>query len=144
APTNMAARYSAFARLRSGLWLREQMIDEIGGPPWRDPRAYDARSPLDWARRIAFSHVPLQLWWSRRDRIVVDQRSQSGALYREIERLNPPAPVREFVGFWQHTAEMRAVRRLPFALGLFGLLPRLVGAHALAAAHEASGAPRGS
>jgi hypothetical protein len=143
APTNMAARYSAFARLRSGIWLREQMVDEIGGPPSRDPRAYHVRSPLDWARRIAYSHVPLQIWWSRKDRIVVDQASQSGALYREMKRLNPAAPVREFVGFWQHTAEMRAVKRLPFALSLFGLMPRLVGPHALAAPREAAGTRHG-
>jgi hypothetical protein len=115
------------------------MVDEVGGTPWQDPRAYVQRSPLDWARPIAFSHVPLQIWWSRSDRVVVDQRSQSGALYREIRRLNPDAPVREFVGFWRHTAEMWAARRLPFALSLFRLIPRLGGAQAASAAHELIG-----
>jgi hypothetical protein len=32
--------------------------------------------------------------------------------------------VREFVGAWAHTAEMRADAKLPFALGLFHLLPQ--------------------
>ncbi len=66
---------------------------------------------------------PPQIWWSWNDRIVVDQNTQSGALYRDIERLNPHAPVREFVGTWAHTAEMRAPARLPYAISLFGLMP---------------------
>ncbi len=31
--------------------------------------------------------------------------------------------MREFVGYWRHTREMRATTRLPIALGLFHLLP---------------------
>jgi poly(3-hydroxybutyrate) depolymerase len=123
APTNMAARYFAFSSLRFGDELQERARLEIGGTPLTDPRGYRMRSPLDWARRIAFSGVPLQLWWSTRDRIVTDQAHESGALYRDIKRLNPAAPVAEFVGTWEHTAEMRPWARLPFALRLFGLLP---------------------
>lgn len=58
-----------------------------------DPRAYAIRSPLDWARRIAFSGVPLQIWWSWKDKIVVDQVHGLGLLFRDIKRLNPAAPV---------------------------------------------------
>jgi poly(3-hydroxybutyrate) depolymerase len=123
APTNMAARYDAFPLLRLGGWLQHLARIEIGGTPSTDPRGYAIRSPLDWARRIAFSRVPLQIWWSTRDRIVVDQAQESGRLYRDIERLNPKAPVQQFVGTWAHTAEMRAATRLPIALGLFDLLP---------------------
>lgn len=122
-PTNMAARYTAFDRLRSGDALQRLARIEIGGTPLSDAQAYATRSPLDWARRIAFSGVPLQIWWSTRDRIVVDQAQESGRLYRDIRRLNPAAPVREFVGTWAHTAEMRAGARLPLALRLFHLLP---------------------
>jgi hypothetical protein len=67
--------------------------------------------------------VPLQIWWSTRDRIVVDQAQESGLLYRDIKRLNPAAPVSEYVGTWAHTAEMKASTRLPIALGFFHLLP---------------------
>src|SRR4029077_3263310 len=74
-------------------------------------------------RAIARSGVPLQLWWSTRDRVVVDQARQTGLLYQLIERDGPRAPVTQFVGTWAHTAEMRWNRRLPFALQLFGLLP---------------------
>jgi poly(3-hydroxybutyrate) depolymerase len=123
APTNMAARYFAFSSLRFGSTLQERARLEIGGTPLTDPRGYRLRSPLDWARRIAFSGVPLQIWWSTKDRIVANQAHESGALYRDIRRLNPAAPVVEFVGTWRHTAEMRAWARLPFALRLFGLLP---------------------
>ena len=96
---------------------------EVGGTPTQVPAAYESRSPVAYAHRIAASGVPLQIWWSRRDRIVVDQRQESGALYAAIKRLNPDAPAVEFVGTWKHTAEMRASTRLPVALRLFGLLP---------------------
>lgn len=58
APTNLAARFAAFPLLRFGVGLQAKMIAEIGGTPLQDPRAYDIRSPIDWARRIAFSGVP--------------------------------------------------------------------------------------
>ena len=122
--TNLALRYADFPRLRFGRFLQWAARREIGGPPSRDPRAYARRSPLDAARAIARSGVPLQLWWSTRDQIVVDQTRQSGLLYHRILALRPRAPVRAFVGTWAHTAEMRWFRRLPFALRLFGLLPR--------------------
>jgi hypothetical protein len=56
-----------------------------------------------------------------RDRIVVDEAAQSGRLYREVERLDPAAPLREVVGRWAHTAELDA--KLPVALRWLGLLP---------------------
>ncbi len=67
--------------------------------------------------------MPLQIWWSRTDRVVTDQADESGLLFREIKRLNPDANVVQMIGEWAHTAEMRASTRLPIALGLFGLLP---------------------
>ena len=124
APTNMAARYAAVLHLRRGIWLRSAMRREVGGTPRLDGRAYRLRSPIDWAHRLAFSHVPLQIWWSRSDRVVVDQRSESGALYRAIERLNPAAPVVQVIGAWRHSSEFAADGKLPQALRLFGLLPK--------------------
>ncbi len=122
ADTDLALRYRDFPLLRFGLFLQWAARREVGGPPWRDPRAYALRSPLDYTHAIARSGVPLQLWWSTRDRIVVDQARQSGLLYRSIMKLRPRAPVHAFVGTWRHTAEMRWNRRLPLALELFGLL----------------------
>jgi dipeptidyl aminopeptidase/acylaminoacyl peptidase len=122
-PTNMAARYRAFAGQPMGHGLQQLARDEIGGTPLTDPRGYALRSPLDWARKIAFSGVPLQIWWSRRDRTVTDGQNESGLLYRTVKRLNPEAPVTEFVGSWAHTTEMKSVGYLPYSLSLFGLIP---------------------
>ena len=127
APTNMAARYRAFVRLPLGAGLQRLARDEVGGTPLTDPRGYAVRSPLDWARRIAFSGVPLQIWWSTRDRIVTDERDESGRLYRLIRGLNPRAPVTQFVGIWAHTTEMKAHGYLPYALFRFGLMPPRAG-----------------
>jgi poly(3-hydroxybutyrate) depolymerase len=123
APTNMAARYRAFVGQPLGETLQHLARIEIGGTPATDSHGYAARSPLDAARRIAFSGVPLQIWWSTRDRVVTDQRDESGLLYRTIKRLNPSAPVREYVGTWAHTSEMKSSGYLPYALSRFGLLP---------------------
>jgi poly(3-hydroxybutyrate) depolymerase len=122
APTNLALRYREFPLLRRGWHLQALARAEVGGTPLTDPHAYAARSPLELARLIAASGVPLELWWSTRDRVVVDQREQSGALYRELEALDPEAPVYEFVGRWRHCREMRWNRRLPQALSILGLL----------------------
>ena len=122
-PTNLAARYEGFRVLPFGPSVQRLARIEVGGAPWVDPRAWALRSPIDWAREIAFSGVPLQIWWSWKDQIVVDQNRESGALYRSIKRLNPTAPVAEFVGTCAHSAEFKATRRLPYALALFGLMP---------------------
>jgi len=121
APTNMAARYRAFDLLPFGDGLQRLARREIGGTPATDPVGYETRSPLDYARRIAFAGVPLQIWWSTRDRTVCDQKHESGLLYRDIKRFNPEAPVSEFVGAWAHTTEMAAHGYLPYALSRFGL-----------------------
>ena len=70
--------------------------------------------------------MPLQLWWSVADRVVVDQARQSSRLFWELRRLNPAAPVEAYVGFWIHSREMQATTRLPLALSAFGLLPERV------------------
>jgi hypothetical protein len=66
--------------------------------------------------------VPLQLWWSVSDGVVVDGRSQSGRLYRRIVRANRSAPVVEFVGRWMHSDDMFYSGKLRIALARFGLL----------------------
>jgi hypothetical protein len=70
--------------------------------------------------------VPLQLWWSKEDKIVLDQLHQSAKLFAAIQKRNPDAPVSAYIGWWQHSAEMHAQTRLPLALTTFGLLPQEV------------------
>ncbi len=122
APTNMAARYALFPQRRDGKQLQRLARLEFGGIPRVAGVAWADRSPIYYSKELAFSHVPLQLWWSRRDHVITDQATQSGLLYRAIERLNPRAPVVQIVGSWQHAAEMRPLRRLPLALARLGLL----------------------
>jgi poly(3-hydroxybutyrate) depolymerase len=107
-----------------GLVLQAAMREEVGGTPATAPGAYAARSPLANARAIAFSDVPLQVWWSHKDRIVTDQKHQSDAFFRELKRLNTCAPVSAYAGAWEHSTEMKADALLPIALADFGLLPR--------------------
>jgi poly(3-hydroxybutyrate) depolymerase len=111
--------------------LRSAVRREVGGTPAENPRGYASRSPLRRAQAIAKSGVPLQIWWSRVDRIVTDQATQSGALFRELRRLSPRAPLSAYVGRWAHSTEMRAHSLLPVALGELGLLP-----------HDLESAPR--
>jgi pimeloyl-ACP methyl ester carboxylesterase len=122
APTNLAARYAAFRKLPYGLGLQQLARLEFGGIPRLRHDAYADRSPIFFARDIAESGVPLQIWWSTRDQIVVNQAGESGLLYRAIKRLNPTAPVTQVIGAWQHTAEMRASRQLPIVLAQMGLV----------------------
>jgi pimeloyl-ACP methyl ester carboxylesterase len=131
--TDMAQRYRDFARLPCnrgclskwgdplGLGLRRLARDEIGGTPRSAPRAYSRRSPIAYARSLAKSGVPLQLWWSRTDR-VVRSADQSVPLARKLRRLNPHAPLHTVVGSWPHSADMRPYFMLIPALKKFGLL----------------------
>jgi poly(3-hydroxybutyrate) depolymerase len=120
--TDMAARYRAFRYITHAALLRAFARTEIGGTPASDPRAYALRSPMHYARELAFSGVPLEIWWSTRDKVVRDQNQESGRLYRAIRRLNPRAPVTEYVGRWRHSREMQPLGELPLVLIDLGLL----------------------
>jgi len=87
------------------------------------PRAYALRSPQAYARRLADSGVPLQLWWSRTDRVVMDQRHQAAELLRSLRRINPRAPVQGYAGSWRHATDMGYYGVLRPALRSFDLLP---------------------
>ena len=135
AVTDFARQYRSFTRIPCnrgcrerwqgsiGVSLRSLARQEVGGTPRTRREAYRLRSPLAFARAIAGSCVPLQLWWSTNDRIVANQHNQTGALYDAVRALNPRAPVQAFVGTWAHSAEMRARTRLPAAVAAFGLVP---------------------
>jgi hypothetical protein len=76
--TDMTARYRAFAGLPGGAVLQDKARIEIGGTPVSAPRAYAARSPMTYVRRLATDGVPLFIWWSTRDRVIRDQFMESG------------------------------------------------------------------
>jgi poly(3-hydroxybutyrate) depolymerase len=117
-------RYPDFARLgRKGLMLQGLARIEVGGTPETHLREYRLRSPLHWAPQIAASGVPLQIWWSDADEIVVDQQHQSGKLFAELRRLGPTATLEKKTGSWSHTAETYRRLQLPGGSRWLGLLP---------------------
>ena len=120
--TDMAERYRAFGGMKDGEHLQQLARREIGGSPRRAPRAYAQRSPSHFVEQIATAGVPTQIWWSTRDRVIRNQSLHgAGLLFRQIKAFNPIAPVQECKGMWRHTVEMSWDRRLPNALGHFGL-----------------------
>ncbi len=134
-PADFALQYRNFARLECdaeclsrgwghiGLGKQRLARREIGGTPTSAPAKFAARSPLSYASTLAASCIPLQIWWSRTDKIVLDPERQSGRLYRTLKRLNPNAPIDEYVGDWAHTDAMRPETDLPKMLAGLGLLP---------------------
>ena len=157
---DFALQYSEFPKLACkaacrkqwhgpiGRALQDLARHELGGPPSKVPFAYELRSPMTYARAIAFSGVPLQVWWSPKDRIVIDQQRQAGLFLKTIRKLNPKADVVGYTGDWNHSAEMRAKTRLPAALAAFGLLPssyeRASGMHVLTPGPGPNSVPRRS
>jgi poly(3-hydroxybutyrate) depolymerase len=120
--TNMAARYRRWPVTPGEQRLPARARIEFGGTPAAVPAAYTARSPDAYLSAIARSRVPIQLWWSHRDRVVTDQAQETGAFYRRLIRVAPDAPVQEIVGYWQHAHEMHVQTQLPAALACFGLV----------------------
>lgn len=112
---------------RIGVSLQAFAREELGGTPATAAGAYAERSPLSFALALAWSCVPLQIWWSRKDRIVRQSDLQSGRLFELIRWANPAAPVEGYRGNWIHTAAFKATTRLPFALAQFGLMPPAFG-----------------
>ena len=120
--TDMARRYRDFGHLRNGRLLQRLARMELGGTPSEVPEAYRERSPDAYIDALAFSGVPLQIYWSVRDRVISDQVDESALLAAEILSVNPAAKLWDFEGAWKHTAEMQSNRRLPRALERLGLL----------------------
>jgi len=123
AVTDLTRRYRQLPRIAGGARLQAALAREVGGSPTDAPGAYTERSPLAQARAIAASGVPLELWWSRTDRVVIDQQHQSEALFDRLRQLGPRAPLTAYVGSWRHSHDMRASSLLPVALAGLGLLP---------------------
>jgi poly(3-hydroxybutyrate) depolymerase len=121
--TNFYRRYNDFAITprRRGLQILARF--EVGGTPRTNPTGYVLRSPTHWIKEIAQSGVPLQLWWSLSDQIVVDQAHQSAHFHAELRKLRPRAKLEAITGFWRHSAQMRHDTQLPDAVRWLGLLP---------------------
>jgi poly(3-hydroxybutyrate) depolymerase len=119
--SDMAARYRAWSVTPGEQQLPALARIEFGGTPTGTPAAYAARSPIDFVGAIARSHIPIQLWWSRRDAVITDQSIQSERFYTRLVALD--ADVRRVVGDWAHGHAMHPRTHLPAALACFGLIP---------------------
>jgi poly(3-hydroxybutyrate) depolymerase len=135
AATDFGRQYRNFAELHClkpscnrawggdlGQTLQRLARQEVGGTPQTARAAFAARSPLTYAAQIAASGVPLQIWWSRTDRVIRQSRLQSGRLATELRRLHPRAPLTVVSGSWRHTHVLRYDRELPQMLARLGLL----------------------
>jgi poly(3-hydroxybutyrate) depolymerase len=120
--TNFYRRYFDFARLARTRGQQAVARFEVPGTPRGNPVGYVLRSPTHWLKQVAQSGVPLQIWWSLADEIVVDQAHQSGHYFNELRKLRPRGRVEPVIGFWGHTAPMRHTTQLPDALRWLGLL----------------------
>jgi poly(3-hydroxybutyrate) depolymerase len=133
-PSDFALQYRNFPRLtcdkaclargwgQIGLAKQRLARKEVGGTPRTAAPKFGTRSPITYARAIASSCVPVQIWWSRADKIVLDPSRQSGRMFKALRRLNPSAPVDQYVGRWDHTDAMRHETDLPTMLVGLGLL----------------------
>lgn len=120
--TNFYTRYRDFALIRNGRRLQALARLEVGGTPSSKTREYVLRSPTHWVREVAGAGVPLQLWWSDADEIVVGQQRQSGHFYEELRSLRPRGRIEAVEGSWSHTAETYSHLQLPGAVKWLGLL----------------------
>ena len=120
--SDMRARYRAWRVTAGEMDLPAKARIEFGGSPSTAPSAYAARSPITFARAIARSRTPVQLWWSTQDAVITDHEAQSERFYDRLVALH--ARVARVVGGWAHGHAMHPETNLPAALACFGLIPR--------------------
>jgi poly(3-hydroxybutyrate) depolymerase len=114
--TNFFLRYHQFARSPGGRRAQALARIEVGGTPRTNSRGYVLRSPTHWLPQVAGSGVPLQMWWSETDQIVIEQELQSGAFFRELRKRRPRARVEAVTGSWRHSFETYRELQLPGAV----------------------------
>jgi hypothetical protein len=112
--TDFLQRWYEFPLTRATRPEQSKATRELGGTPRTVPWLYRRRSPAAFARTIAFSGVPTQLWWNPHDAVVVNQATtQTGRFYRQLLQLNPQAPVTTVVEHLPHGWGFRADHSLP-------------------------------
>jgi dipeptidyl aminopeptidase/acylaminoacyl peptidase len=146
-PSDFARQYRNFARYTCdraclargwghiGRAKQRLARQELGGTPATAAESFAERSPITYAGVIATSCLPVQIWWSRTDKTVLDPAQQSGRMAEALRGMNPQAPIDEYVGDWKHTDAMRHETDLPRMLAGLGLLPPRFDVERLGATH---------
>ena len=119
--TNFYRRYTDFGRSPRTRGLQPLARLEVGGTPRTNPQGYVLRSPSHWVDEVAEAGVPLQMWWSLADDVVVDQVHQSAHFYGEVRKRRRRGRLESVTGFWPHTGEVYANTQLPAAVRWLGL-----------------------
>jgi poly(3-hydroxybutyrate) depolymerase len=120
--TNFYRRYSDFGLVQRTRRLQALARQEVGGTPETNPRGYVLRSPSHWVKQVGASGVPLQIWWSDADEIVIDQRFQSQKFYEDVRKLRRHSRLEKVTRSWSHTAESYSRLQLPGAVEWLGLV----------------------
>ncbi|HZL65582.1 MAG TPA: alpha/beta fold hydrolase [Thermoleophilia bacterium] len=104
---DLAARYRELPRVGRKSDQRLMRL-EVGGTPRTVPFKYAVRSPMGFAGGLATDGVPVGIWWSQADRLVINQATtQTGRLYANIMAQNPAAPVVQLLGDQAHGVMLR-------------------------------------
>lgn len=112
--TNLLRRWYQFPNSKLSWHEQQATTREVGATPRRAPWLYARRSPITFDRTIAFSDVPLELWWNPRDSVVIREgTTQVGVLYAAIRRLNDQAPVLARVNDEMHGWAFKYDHELP-------------------------------
>jgi poly(3-hydroxybutyrate) depolymerase len=120
--TDMASRYRQFGRLPGGATLQRLARFEIGGTPTTNPGGYAARSPVRYARAIAASGVPLQIYWSQHDGVILGQQRLVARFVGAINHKGRSSCLLVYRGDWHHADEVQSWLELGAAVTRLGLL----------------------
>jgi poly(3-hydroxybutyrate) depolymerase len=119
--TNFYRRYADFARSPLTIGLQALARIEVGGTPQKNAAGYVLRSPTHWLQQVAESAVPLSIWWSVADQIVLDQVHQSAHFYEQVRNLRRRGRLEAVTGFWTHSQAFADIQ-LPGAARWLGLI----------------------
>ena len=112
--TDFLRRWYAFPFSENSRGDQKLATREVGTTPDAAPWLYLRRSPDQFAPTIAFAGVPVRIWWSTADEVVIGQATeQTGLFVRLLRRLNPRAPVSQVVTHGRHGQSFFAANRLP-------------------------------
>jgi pimeloyl-ACP methyl ester carboxylesterase len=112
--TNMLRRWYQFPHSVASRGQQAALTREVGVAPSTKRWLYVRRSPFFFARTLAFSGVPVELWWNPADPVIVDaSATQTGVFIRAVRKLNPHAPLVSHIHHHLHGWPFAPKHKLP-------------------------------